>query len=96
LCYTSPLAGLARRGESDLWFRLLISAFIVLKSNLYYNQVTPPRHRILYDLEPDILIAECLIAPFIKRFSNIIIIISVVNIIPRLGLVIIKVFRVVY
>jgi hypothetical protein len=85
-----------RREESDLRFGLLVSAFVVLKSNLYYNQVTPPRRRILHNPESDILIAECLVAPFVRRFSNIIIVISVVDIILRLGLVIIRVFRVVY
>jgi hypothetical protein len=70
---------------------------VVLKGNLYYNQVTSPRRGILYNPESDILIAECLIAFFgVKRFPNIIIVISVVNIIPRLGLVIVKVFGVIH
>jgi hypothetical protein len=70
---------------------------VVLKGNLYYNQVTSPRRGILYNPESDILIVECLIAFFgVKRFPNIIIVISVVNIIPRLGLVIVKVFGVIH
>jgi hypothetical protein len=51
----------------------------------------------LYNPELNILIIEYFIVSFsIKRFSNIIIIISVVDIILRLGLIIIKVFKVVY
>jgi hypothetical protein len=70
---------------------------VVFKGNLYYNQVTLPRRRILYNPESDILIAECLIASFgARRFSNIIIVIDIINIILRLGLVIVKVFRVIY
>jgi hypothetical protein len=86
-----------RREELDLRFRLLVSAFIVLKSDLYYNQVTPSRRGILHDLKSDILVTEYLIAPFsVRRFPDIIIVISVVNIILRLGLVVVRVFRVVY
>jgi hypothetical protein len=70
---------------------------VVLEGDLYCNQVTLPRRGILHDPESDILVVECLIAPFgVKRFSDIIIVISVVDIIPRLGLIIIRVFRVVH
>ena len=56
-----------------------------------------PRCRILYDLELDILIAECLIASFsARRFPSIVIVISVVNIILRFGFIIVGVFRVIY
>jgi hypothetical protein len=86
-----------RRGEPALRLRFFISAFIVLEVNLYYNQVTLPRFRILYNLESNILIVECLIISFsTRRFPNIIIVISVINIILRLSLVIVKVFRVIY
>jgi hypothetical protein len=55
------------------------------------------RHRILYNLELDILIVEYLIASFnTRRFLNIIIVISVVNIILRFSLVIVRVFRIIY
>jgi hypothetical protein len=56
----------------------------------------PLRHWVLHNPKLDILIAECLIVPFIKRFPNIIIVISIINIIQRLGLVIVRVFRVIY
>ena len=70
---------------------------MVLKVNLYYNQVTLPRRGILFNPELNILIIECLIISFCaKRFPNIIIIISVINIILRLSLVIVKVFKVIY
>jgi hypothetical protein len=56
-----------------------------------------PRRGILHNLELDILIAECLIASFsARRFPNIIIVISVINIIPRFSFIIIGVFRVIY
>jgi hypothetical protein len=86
-----------RRREPTLRLRFLISAFIVLKINLYYNQVTLPRHRILHNLELNILVIERLIASFsARRFPNIVIVISVVNIIPRFSLVIVRVFGVIY
>lgn len=90
-------ARLARRGEPDLQLGLLVSAFVVLKGNLYCNQVTLPRPGILHDPELDILVIEYLIASFgTRRFPNIVIVIGVVDIIPRLGLVVIGVFGVIY
>jgi hypothetical protein len=90
-------ARLVRRGEPDLRLRLLISAFVVLKGNLYYNYVTLPRRGILHNPESDILVIECLVASFnTKRFPNIIIVVGVINIILRLGLVVVGVFRVIY
>jgi hypothetical protein len=86
-----------RRGEPDLRLGFLISAFIVLEVDLYYNQVTLSKRGILYNLELDILVIECLIASFsTRRLSNIVIVISVINIIPRFGLVIVGVFGVIY
>jgi hypothetical protein len=91
------LVGLVRRGEPALRLGFLVSAFIVLEVNLYYNQVTIPRRGILYDLELDILVVECLEASFsTRRFSNIVIVISIINIIPRFDLVIVGVFGVIY
>lgn len=56
-----------------------------------------PRREILYDLESDILVVECLIVSFsARRFPNIVIVISIIDIILRLGLVIVRVFRVIY
>jgi len=86
-----------RRGEPALRLWFLVSAFVVLKVDLYYNQVSLSRRRILHDLELDILVAECLVASFsARRFPNIVIVISVVNIILRFGLVIVRVFGVMY
>jgi len=56
-----------------------------------------PRRGILYNPELDILIIERLIASFsTRRFPNIIIVISIINIIPRFSLVIVGVFGVIY
>jgi hypothetical protein len=70
---------------------------VVLESDLYCNQVTLPRRRILRDPKSDILAAECLVASFgARRFPDIIIVIGFVDIIPRLGLVVVRVFGVVH
>jgi hypothetical protein len=45
----------------------------------------------------DILVAECLIASFsARRFPNIVIVISIIDIVPRFGLVIVRVFGVMH
>ena len=55
------------------------------------------KRRILHNLKLDIFIIKCLIASFsAKRFSNIVIVISVVNIVLRFSLVIVEVFGVIY
>jgi hypothetical protein len=78
----SQLAQSVKREGPDLQFRLLVSAFVVLESNLYHNQVTLPRRGILHYPESDILVAECLVVPFgTRRFPDIIIVISVIDII---------------
>jgi hypothetical protein len=65
---------------------------VVLEGDLHSNQVTLPRRGILYDLELDILVVECLIASFgVKRCLKIIIVISVVDIILRLSLLVVGV-----
>jgi hypothetical protein len=70
---------------------------VVLEVDLHYNQVTLPRRGILHDPELDILVAECLIASFsTRRFPNIVIVISVVNIILRFGFIIVGVFKVIH
>jgi hypothetical protein len=56
-----------RRREPTLWLGFLVSAFVVLEINLYYNQVTLPRRGILHDPELDILVIERLVASFGAR-----------------------------
>jgi hypothetical protein len=51
----------------------------------------------LHNLELDILVIKCLIASFnAKRFPNIVIVISVVNIVLRFSLIIVRVFGVMH
>jgi hypothetical protein len=88
---------LTRRGEPDLRLGLLVNAFMILEGDLHYNQVTLPRCGILYNPKSDILVTKCLVMSIsAKRFPDIVIVIGVVDIIPRLGLVVIGVFEVIY
>jgi hypothetical protein len=55
------------------------------------------KHRILHNLKLNILVAKCFIASFnAKRFLNIFIVISLINIILKFSLIIVRVFGVIY
>ena len=57
---------------------------MVFQSDLYRKQVSLSERRILYNLESDIFVVECLIASFcFDRFTSNVIIVGIVCIIVR-------------